>query len=222
MKKGSDNSNLGVSLIKSVTQSGAGEIARDVSEMALDSILDEGLLKDVPVFGLLAKFYAVAGTVRDHIFLKKVASFLFGTSLAPQGVKDKFRETLDADPGFCRKVGENLILLLERHDHFDKSLLLGRVFSEYLNNRINYEHFLRIASSIDRVPITDLNQLSSYKDRMDSYDGTSRGSFANALNADTCQSLYTSGLVTSGSAFETTYQPNEVMKLLVDLIGSYR
>ncbi len=78
---------------------------------------------------------------------------------------------------------------------------------------------MKVASSIDRVPITDLNQLSSYKDRLDSYDGNSGESFVNALNPDTCQSLYTSGLVASGSAFEVTYHPNEVMNFLVGLIG---
>ena len=74
MKKGSDSENLGDSLIKSVTQAGAGEIARDISEIALDSVLDGGLLKDVPVFGWFAKFYAASITMRDHLFLKKVAS----------------------------------------------------------------------------------------------------------------------------------------------------
>ena len=219
MNKGTGN-NIGDSLIKSVSQSGAGEIVRDVSEMALDSLLKEDLLKEIPVFKWLAQSYAAFNHVRDHLFLKKVASFLYGTESVSQDAKDKFRKEMDAKPEFRRKAGENLVLLLERHDHFDKSLLLGKVFSKYISGAINYEQFLRVASSIDRVPITDLKRLGSYKDRFDSYDEKSGHAFENSLSTDICQSLYTSGLITSGPAFQVTYQPNEVMRLLVELIDS--
>ncbi len=103
MEKGSDSDNLGDSLIKSVTQSSAGEIDRDVSEMALVSALKEGLLKNVEVFGWLGKLYAFSMSVRDHIFLKKVASFLFGTLSAHQTAKDKFRKAMDANKTFGEK-----------------------------------------------------------------------------------------------------------------------
>jgi len=137
---------------------------------------------------------------------------------ASQAARDKFRVKMEADPAFRRKVGENLILLLERHDHFDKSSLLGKVFAKYISGEIDYDFFLRIATSVDRLPINDLRRLPSYNERMAAYDGTSGESFVNVLNADTCQSLYTSGLVGSGSAFEVTYHPNEVMSVLVSLI----
>ena len=76
---------------------------------------------------------------------------------------------------------------------------------------------------IDRVPITDLRRLPSYKQRLDSYDGKSGESFVNVLKDDTCQSLYTSGLISSDSVFEVTYHSNEVMAVLVELVSrSYR
>lgn len=209
---------LGTSLIESVSQAGAVDVAADVGELALDSVLDVGLLKDVPVFGWLVKFYGAFRTVRDQLFLKKVASFLHGTRSASQEVRDRFRKKMKADPAFRRKVGECLILLLERHDHFDKSSILGKVFTAYMRGEIEYEAFLRIATSVDRVPITDLRRLSQYHQRFAAYDGTSGESFVNVLDADTCQSLYTSGLVSSEGAFEVTYRPNDVMSELVKLI----
>jgi hypothetical protein len=45
-----DQENLGASLLESVVQAGAADIAVDVKEIALDAILEEGLLKDIPVF----------------------------------------------------------------------------------------------------------------------------------------------------------------------------
>jgi hypothetical protein len=215
MTKNQDQDNLGDSLLSSVAHAGVAEIAGDVSEMALDAVLDEGLLKDIPIFGWVAKLYGVSRTIRDQLFLKKVASFLLGSTSATQQERDTFRARMEDDPKFRRKIGETLILLIERHDHFEKSTILGRVFAEFMRGEINYETFLRIGTSIDRVPITDLRGLSSYKERLDSSpEGKSGG-----LNDDTCQSLYTSGLVRSDGVFEVWYHSNDVMATLVKVMN---
>jgi len=218
MNKRHNKENLGDSLLESVAKAGAADIAGDVSEMALDAVLKEGLLKGIPVFDWLANLYTVTKTVRDQLFLKKVASFLYGTKFAKQEAKDKFRERMAADQKYRREVGENLILLLERHDHFDKSTLLGKVFAEYINGEVVYETFLRIATSIDRVSITDLRHLPSHKERLDLYEGKIGVSVKSVLKDDTCQSLYTSGLVRSDGVYEVTYHPNDVMAVLVKLM----
>jgi hypothetical protein len=71
----------------------------------------------------------------------------------------------------------------------------------------------------DRIPITDLQRLPSYNQRLDLYDGKSGESFTNVLKDDTCQSLYTSGLVSSDGVCEVTYHANEVMAVLVKLMS---
>ena len=141
MKKGISSDNLGDSLIQSVTHSGACEIALDVSEMALDSALNEGYSKMYPSLDGLQSFMEHLMQYGTISFSKKVASFLVGTQSANQDAKNEFRSAMDANPDFRRKVGESLVLLLERHDHFDKSMLLGKVFSEYLCGRIDYDRF---------------------------------------------------------------------------------
>lgn len=104
--------NMGTSLMKSIFSAGAADIAGDVSELALDAVLDEGVLRDVPVFGWFIKGYHVFTTIKDRIFLKKLALFLEGTSAEGHCSKDLQDELSDAS--FCQKVGESLILLLDR------------------------------------------------------------------------------------------------------------
>lgn len=219
MKSDERVDNLGESLVVSVAQAGAADLAGEVGEMALDAALEDGLFTDVPVFGWMAKLYSITTSVRDRLFLKKVAGFLYGTRAANSQAREEFKAKLADDLHFSRGVGESVLLLLERHDHFDKSKILGRVFAEYMGGGIDYEGFLRIATSIDRVPITDLSKLPYYKQRLDTYDGKTGESFVNVLNGDTCQSLYTSGLVSSDGVTEVTYHPNSVMDVLVRLMG---
>jgi hypothetical protein len=132
--------NVGTSLVKSIFSSGVVDIIADIAELPLDSVLDEGV-KDVPVLGLLVKGYGVATTVRDLIFLKKVENFLHGTGSFTEDEKTEFREMLDSDADFCRKVGENLVLLLDRQDNFDKAHILGKVFAGVLRGAIQYDTF---------------------------------------------------------------------------------
>lgn len=101
-----DSENIGMSLVKSVWAAGASEIATEVAEIALDTLLSEDVLKEIPVFGWFVKGYGVVNTVRDRVFLKKIAMFLRGLDHVNEDEKNDFREKIEADEPFCRKVGE--------------------------------------------------------------------------------------------------------------------
>lgn len=139
--KGAPSKNMGVSLIESVCTAGVADVAVGVADLALDAVLDEGVLKDIPGFGWLVKGYGVVNTVRDRLFLKKVAMFLYGVGQIGENERREFRDRLGADEGYCRKVGENLVLLLDRQDNFDKAYILGKVFYGYIRTRIDYATF---------------------------------------------------------------------------------
>lgn len=142
------------------------DIAADVAELALNSRLHEGVLEEVPVFGLLVKGYGVVATIKDRLFLKKVAKFLHGASDITEQEKSRFREKITAEPNFCRRVGENLVLLIDRQDDFDKAIILGKVFAGYITGIIQYDMFLKLAAAIDRTFIGDLKDLESYYARI--------------------------------------------------------
>ncbi|MGB5098035.1 MAG: hypothetical protein WBN82_09030 [Porticoccaceae bacterium] len=210
---------IGVSLVKSALSGGAAEIAGDVAELALDAALDQGVLKDVPVFGWLFKAYGITATIKERIFLNKVAKFLHATAAVSDLDRETFREKLSADLEFCRKVGENLVLLLDRHDNIDKAHILGRVFSGYLRGEIDYDSFLKIASAVDRATISDLKRLEEHYRKMQSYDPKAGEPFASFLDDETSQSLYTAGLVRSEGYIEDTYHPNETGSQLIRLMN---
>lgn len=214
--------NVGTSLVESVLSAGVADIVSDVAELALDATLDEVLLKDVPVFGWLFKAYGVVTTIRERIFLSKVAKFLQATSTVSDREREKFREKLAANPEFSRKVGENLVLLLDRHDNMDKAQILGKAFSGYLRGEIDYNAFLKIAAAIDRAFIADLKNLKKYYEKIQTYDSKAGKPFAEYLDDETTQSLYNAGLMRSESYTEDTYHPNEIGSQLIRLQDGYR
>lgn len=202
--------NLGGSLIASVSKAGAGDIASDAAEIALDSVLNEGLLEEVPVFGWLKKSYNVTIAIRERIFLKKVANFLVGTNNVSDHERVSFQERIQSESGFSRKVGEGLVLLLDRQEDFDKAFILGRAFSRYMRDHIQYEQFLKMAKSIELAYIGDLRRLAEYYENMKSYDPKLGKPFSDWLDDQTSQSLYSSGLVRSQGYIESSYHPSNI------------
>ncbi len=95
---------------------------------------------------------------------------------------EKFRQQIDNDGNFNRKVGENLLLLLDRQDQFEKSSMLGKLFSHYIRGVLDYDDFLRLATCVDRASVKDLRLLPDYYVNFES------------LDFQTVQDLYSSGL----------------------------
>jgi hypothetical protein len=213
-----DNANVGTSLVESLWSSSAGDIAAEAAEIALDAVLDEGLLEKVPVFGWLVKGYSVVMSVRDRVFLKKVANFLSGMRGVSEEERGQFRDKISADPHFAKKVGEALILLLERHEDFEKSLILGKVFAGYMKGTINYETFAKLANVIDRAFIIDLKNLEIYYSKLNSYDSSLGKPFVEFLDDATCQSLYNAGLIRNEGYYEDIYHPNQIGEAFVKLL----
>ena len=147
------------SQLKIIADSELTEIATDTSEIVLDGLLDDGVLKDIPVFGWAVKVFKAQRSIRDRLFLKKVALFARGTERVSEEKREEFKKKIEEDHEHRKKVGESLILFLERHERLEKSLMLGKLFAAYLNKDISYRDFSRLAAALDRAVLEDLEAL---------------------------------------------------------------
>jgi hypothetical protein len=69
--------NIENAIVDSIDASSASGLASEIAEIAIDKMLDDGLLKDIPIINVLVAAKSMYGAVKDHIFLKKVVKFLF-------------------------------------------------------------------------------------------------------------------------------------------------
>lgn len=214
----------GRELLRSVWGSDAGAISSDGAEMLLDLVLDEGLLRDIPVFGWIAKIHGVTNSVRDKIFLQKIFRFLVGTQETTVEEQQAFSERIQADPDHQRKVGEGVLLLIDRHEDAEKSEILGRVFAAFVRNDISYEEFQRYAFIIDKLYLQDLIDLHQYYSRINEFEASrERGetlSLENFLDEMKTQTLFGNGLLDSEGYVETTFRRNSFGDKLIRVIGT--
>jgi hypothetical protein len=163
---------LGLSMIKTLSSSEIPHITQDMVEVGLDAILQNGILRDIPVISTITGIAKTVISVRDKLLIRKIASFLFELQNVTDKERGKFINDMNSEPNYQRKVGENLLMLLERLDDLDKPILIAKIFRAYLRSDIDYRQFLRFSSVVDQMLIYDLQDLLNailQKNRYDKY-----------------------------------------------------
>lgn len=142
-------------LIETIASANALDLLSDVGEVGIDRLLMEGPLHDVPILGGIVKTAKLGIAIRDRTFAKKVLRFLFQLQSVPHEEREAFAEKM-SDADLRERVGDQLILSLDRLDDAEKANLLGLMFRAYVRDRVSYQEFNRLAAAIDRARFADL------------------------------------------------------------------
>ena len=147
----------------SLAQCNLRALVTDVSEIGLDALTDDNLVKSIPVFGTLIKLHDGIVTIRDRMFMKKVLGFLLPLADVEASECDKFLDELARDVGSRTKAGYAMVLLLERLDDLHKPEYVGRVYRARLEGRITMEQMHRLCFIVDQAYIGDLTSIRGRK-----------------------------------------------------------
>ena len=122
----------------------------------MDQTFADGFLRDVPIIGTAYKMAMLGKSVSDHIFITKLARFLKALEDVPEHELASFRHEFDNGEISARKVGEALVLAIDRVDDSDKLPLLARIFRAYVGKTISYVEFRQIYVAVDSSTISDI------------------------------------------------------------------
>jgi hypothetical protein len=156
-----DPKDLAPSLIDSFTEFDPAQITPDLVEVPLDHVLGEGIIKDIPIVRTMAGVYKTTISIRDRALVKKLVGFLFSLSTVSSQTRSQFKARMNVDEEFKNKVGEKLLLIIERLDDMGKPNLIARAFQAYMEEQIDFEMFQRLASAIDKSFYSDLMSFKS-------------------------------------------------------------
>ena len=156
-----NNSNINTYINSTLKDENLEEILVDYTEIALDSILSEDILKDIPIIGTLVKSAKIIAGIQDKIFITKLYSFLTRIADIPSEERIKMIEKIDSSSEYNLKVGSKLIVLLDKLDDIEKAEVLGNLFKSFLKSKIDYSVFLRLATILNKVFLPDLIKLKN-------------------------------------------------------------
>ncbi len=147
------------SLVESIAHSELSALAADLAEVGLDAVLDDGLAKDIPVVGTLMKMYRIGITLHNRLFAKKLLRFLAGLADVPLHQRQEQLARLTVDVNERQKVGETLLLLLDRMNDIEKPVMMANAFKAFLEERIDFQQFRQLAYVIDSINMASIATL---------------------------------------------------------------
>lgn len=117
-------------------------LIEDFGEVALDSYLPEGTLKELPICGLTFSLIKIGKDIRDRIFVSKLKSFINAVE------KNSKWQKRFSDPEECRKISKDLLYIIDHCDSDEKLRLLGLAFNHLVTGDISRDDYLYIATMI--------------------------------------------------------------------------
>ena len=153
---------LSNSLAETIKSSELTKISCDLIEVGVDSILKNGLLKDIPVISILSGIWNTGVAIRDFRFLNKLLQFLHESSKLPQEKRLRLIEDLE-DNDFQKEAGEKLIAIIDNIESSSKAVLIGKLLYLFGQKIITKEEFWRVSFIIEKLPMSDILALKNWR-----------------------------------------------------------
>lgn len=142
----------GKDLIKSAIKSKhSADLTTKLGEVALDTLLTPGLLREIPVIGTAIGLFKAGNDIAAYFFARKISLFLNEVESVSPEERQAFFEEKCGEEG-ADEIGEATLLLLEKADNVVLAKYLGRAFALMLKGTIS-----RYAFDIYAFTIRDLN-----------------------------------------------------------------
>lgn len=133
----------------------------DMAELGIDSLLDEGVFKSIPIVSVLVGLGKAAQNIHDRNLLKQTIKFIntFNEkSISVQKI-EKYKNHLDSNPKYAEEELGRVIILLNSNVDLKKSELLAKFYRFYINGDIDWSTFCELSDITSRLFISDLHLL---------------------------------------------------------------
>ena len=133
----------------------------DMAELGIDSLLDDGVLKNIPIVSLLVGVGKTAQNIHDRNLLKQTIKFIntFNEKSISTEKINNYRKKLQSQPKYAEEELGRVIILLNSNVDLKKSELLGKFYRAYVDEIIDWEKFCELSDITSRLFVSDLQLL---------------------------------------------------------------
>lgn len=130
----------------------------ELVEVGLDSILEDGLLKDVPLLSTTIALYKIGSSLKERHNIKKLIAFLDEINKKTSTIEKRaeYQQKISFDEKFRNQQIEYLLVLIDRYISYDKPRMLAKLFVAYIDGIITWEELTMYAEIIDRFLLLDV------------------------------------------------------------------
>ena len=134
-------------------------LSKDFAEVAIDGLMDDGVLKDLPLVGSLVGLVKFGNSINKHLSAKKIYKFLFELHKIPLEQRIKKIDEINNSNKYQSRVGEMIFELLEMIESDGKPEITGKLFAAVIEEKIDFHDYLRCTHIIKNIFYYDLEKL---------------------------------------------------------------
>lgn len=144
------------------------DTAMDLTEIGIDSIFDNAILKNIPIVKLIYGIARTGFAIRERHMLKKILIFI--NQLNSNNITNdsyiKYKEKLKNKDNLVLKELEHVLIIIDRYVEQNKSKILANLYWNYIDKKIDWNQFQELSIIVDNIYLSDLKELESiYKRR---------------------------------------------------------
>lgn len=140
----------------------------DLTEVGLDAIMNEGVLRDIPILSTAVALYNIGSSIKERHNFKKLITFLneLNNGIANEQKRVEYQQKFKNNEKFRNQEIEYLFVLIDRYINCDKAQLLAKLYLAYLDGVIIWEELTMYAEVVDRFLLLDCRTLISADGRV--------------------------------------------------------
>ena len=155
----SENPNKKLEMV--IKDSDLPSISKNFAEIAIDGVMDDGVLKDLPLVGSIIGVLKFRNSINKYISAKKIYKFLFELHNIPQEKRIRKIDEINNSKKYQSSVGEMIFELLEKIESDGKPEIIGKMFSAVIEEKINFIDYLKCAHIVKNFFYYDLVELKN-------------------------------------------------------------
>lgn len=142
---------------------GSKDAIGSLLEVGIDSILDDGLFKEVPVVGVLVGIKKTAQNLHDRNLLKQTLQFIKEFNDGSVDIKklEKYKKDIYNDAHKAENELGRVLLCLNSFVEVEKSKMLANLFKNYISEIISWNDFCEFSEIIKMMLVSDIYYLKS-------------------------------------------------------------
>ena len=187
----------------------------DMAELGIDSLLDDGVFKSIPIVSVLVGIGKTAQNLHDRNLLKQTIKFIntFNEKSITPDKLQKYKKHLRNNPEFAEEELGRVLIVLNSNVDLKKSEILARFFRAYVEEQIDWDTFCELADVTSRMFVSDIKLLFAVYNKQISNTPQCRGYQAERLIAlgllsSSVKSMTMSSI--SGGSTQRYVQTNEL------------
>jgi len=167
-------------------ESSAIDLTIDYAEMALDSFIDNEIVREIPIVKTIVGLIKGGLKVREVFFAKKLLTFLkeFHSRKIEDSKLSEFQETFKTDQKYRESVIEQILVLNERFLEVEKSKILANLFLAHINEKFSWDSFKDLSVCLNNLHLRGVKLLEDLEKKPEPfYEPLDHGSEEEALLA---------------------------------------